>query len=136
MNKVIENVNSNMNNNIFIIVKGLVISIITTLISIFILACVLSFSDFSESNVPIAIIAITSIAILISTSISTIKLNKNGMINGGIIGLLYMFCLYLISSTLGTGFILNANAIIMIILGIIAGMIGGIVGVNIKIKKN
>lgn len=54
------------------------------------------------------------------------------MINGGIIGFLYMISLYLLSSTLGTGFSLNTNAIIMMILGIIAGMIGGIVGVNIR----
>ena len=62
----------------------------------------------------------------------TIKIKKNGIVYGGIIGIIYIIGLYIISSIVTTGFSLNMYSIIMIILSILAGMIGGIVGVNIK----
>ena len=58
------------------------------------------------------------------------SINKNGMMNGAIIGGTYVILLYLISSLLNTGFALNIYTIIMIISGIISGIIGGILGVN------
>ena len=108
------------------------ISVIITLITIFLFAFIVTYTNFPETAIASVIIGITTFSILIGSSISSVKLNKNGMLNGGIIGFLYMIFLYLISSSLGTGFSLNLNAIIMMIFGIVAGMIGGIVGVNIK----
>ena len=131
INKINEN-NLNMNNNMFIILKGFILSIIITLVSIFAFACIVTYTDFSEQTVAPIMIGITAFSILIGTSFSTLKLNKNGLLNGGLIGILYMISLYLLSSTMGTGFSLNANAIIMMCVGIIAGMIGGIIGVNVK----
>jgi len=49
-----------------------------------------------------------------------------------IIGGVYIFILYLISSILSTQFSLNMYSVIMMVIGIIAGAIGGIVGVNLK----
>ena len=61
------------------------------------------------------------------------KQNKNGIINGGVIGLIYMLVIYLISSIINGGnFNLNIQSIMMIGIGLIGGMIGGIIGVNIK----
>lgn len=130
MNKVLDN--ANYNSNMFIIIKGIVISFIITLISIFILAVVLTYSDLSEELISPIIIGITAVSILIGTSISTIKLSKNGILYGGIIGLIYILFLYIISSITSVGFGVNVQSIIMIIASIIAGMIGGIVGINIK----
>lgn len=132
MYNVTENVSMNINESTKVIVKGFSISIIFTLILLFVFAIIMSFTEFSENNITPVIIGVTAISILIGTSISTLKLNKNGMIMGGVIGFTYIFTLYLISSIVGTGFSLNSNAIIMIILGILAGMMGGIIGVNIK----
>lgn len=129
MNKVSENISKNMG---MPIIKGLAISVIITLISVFIFSFIVSYTDFAESEIPKVLIGITAISILIGTSVSTLKLNKNGIINGGTIGFIYMISLYVLSSCLGTGFTLNISAIVMMLLGIIAGMIGGIVGVNIK----
>lgn len=123
MNKVIES-GIGINRTMVTIIKGFVISIIISLISIFIFAIVVSYTDFSENSVAPVMIGITALSILIGTSISTLKLNKNGIVNGGIIGLLYITTLYLISSTIGAGFGLNINAIIMMVLSIVAGMIG------------
>lgn len=60
------------------------------------------------------------------------KIKKNGIINGGVIGFIYILLIYLISSITGVGFSININSIIMIICAVLAGMVGGIIGVNIK----
>lgn len=122
-----ENIQENMYIRIF---KGLLIAFIATLIGIFIFSLILTYTNLSESTIPIVIIAISFISILIGSTISTRKISKNGMINGGIIGGIYVVLLYLISSIVSTGFVVNVYTIVMIILGIVAGLIGGILGIN------
>lgn len=119
------------NNNIVIkIAKGLMISFIVTLITIFIFSVILTYTNVSEAIVPITIIILTSVSILIGAIISMKKTSKNGLINGAIIGGTYVTLLYFASSFLNTGFSLNVYTVIMLISGIIAGIIGGIIGVN------
>lgn len=115
--------------NIF---KGIVISFILTLILLFVFSLILTYSSINENTIAPVIIVITMISILIGSSVSTTKIKKNGIVNGGIIGLVYILFIYIISSIVKTGFALNTYSVIMIILSIFAGMIGGIVGVNIK----
>lgn len=117
-------------NRMLRIAKGLTIAVIITLITILLFSIILTYSTISENIIPIAIIILTFISIFIGAIISTRNVNKNGMINGGIIGGTYMILLYFISSILNTGFSLNGYSIIMIISGIIAGLIGGIIGIN------
>ena len=117
-------------NSYFKILKGLAVSFMITLIGIFLFAILLTYTNISESTIPIVIITISSISILAGATISTRKINKNGMLNGGIIGGTYVTLLYILSSLLGTGFAFNIYTIIMIILGIVAGLIGWILGVN------
>lgn len=110
--------------------KGLLISFVATLIGILIFALLLTLTNLSENTTPVVIIAISFVSILIGTTISTRKIHKNGMINGGIVGGIYVLLLYIISSLVNTGFTLNIYTIIMMIAGIIAGLIGGILGIN------
>lgn len=118
--------------NIIKIIKGSVGGIILTLILLLIFAAVLTYTNVEESTIKPVIIVITVISILVGSSISTLKIKKNGMINGAIVGLIYILTIYLISSITGSGFALNIYSIIMIIAAIISGVIGGIIGVNIS----
>lgn len=118
------------NNTIVKLGKGLLISILVTLLAIFIFSILLAYTNISERVIPIVIIIMTFISILIGSIISMRKVSNNGMINGAIIGGTYVMLLYLISSILNTGFGLNVYTIIMVIAGIISGIIGGIIGVN------
>lgn len=110
--------------------KGLIISFIVSLISIFIFAILLAYTNISDSIIPIVIVFLTFVSILIGSIISMRKVSKNGLINGAIIGGTYVVLLYLISSILNTGFTFNIYTVIMIIAGIISGIIGGIIGIN------
>lgn len=60
------------------------------------------------------------------------NIRKNGILNGGSIGAIYIVTLYIISSLLNWKFGLNMQSIIMIVVGIIFGVLGGIIGVNKK----
>lgn len=113
------------------IIKGDIIAIIITLILLFIFAAILTYTPISESTINPVIIVISAISILIGSSISTIKIKKKGLINGFFVGLIYIVVIYIIASIIGTGFMLNIAATVMVIVSILAGMLGGIIGVNI-----
>ncbi len=132
MKNIMENANMNIqNNNIIKIFKGIIISFILTLILLFVFSLALTYTNIAESTIAPIIIIITAVSILIGSSISTIKIKKNGILNGGVIGGVYISLIYIISSLVQTGFALNTSSIIMIIFAILAGMVGGVVGVNI-----
>ena len=125
----------NVNHKNFInILKGLGIAFIITFIFLLIFAIVLTYSNVSENIINPTIIIITALSILIASSISNIKIKKNGLINGAIIGGVYIILLYLFSSIFRMEFALTIQSIIMIITGIVFGFLGGIIGVNISSK--
>ena len=120
--------------NIFRILKGSIFAIILSLILLLIYAMLLTYTELSESTMVPVIITITGISILIGSTISTIKIRKNGLLNGSLVGLIYVITLYLASSICLTGFLLTLNSFIMLIVGVVTGMIGGIIGVNLNKK--
>ena len=119
------------NKNIVRIAKGSILAIIISLILLFIYANLLTYTNISESTMTPVVLTISGISILIGSSISSLKIKKQGMINGALVGLIYMIFIYLLSSIIFTGFGVDTKSIIMMIVGTVAGMIGGIIGVNI-----
>ncbi len=120
-------------NNFTRIIKGSIISVALTLILLFIYSIFLTYTKLNENTIPLFVIGITAISIFIGSLISSIHIKKNGIINGTMVGLIYIIAIYLISSTISKDFSLNMYSTIMIISSIIAGALGGIIGVN---KKN
>lgn len=133
LNKVsmIEN-GSDISNNIVRVIKGSIFAILISLLFLVIYACVLAYTNISETTMVPVVIVITGISILIGSSISALKIKKQGMLNGALVGLIYMIVLYMLSSVMFTGFSLDLKSICMIATGILTGMIGGIIGVNLK----
>lgn len=121
-----------MNNYIIRMSTGIAISVVLTLVLLFVFSIILAYTNTSEATIVPVIIGITGVSILSGSSIATSKIKKKGIINGMIIGGIYIFILYIISSILSAHFSLNMYSIMMMIIGIIAGAIGGIVGVNIR----
>ena len=120
------------NKSIKSIAKSIVIALLLTLILLFIFSLIITYTNIQEQVIAPVIIVITAISILIGSSIAGIKIKKNGLLNGVIVGIGYILILYLISSMLNWHFELNINSIIMIAVAIIFGLIGGMIGVNIK----
>ena len=114
------------------IIKGVGISIISTIICLTIFAILLVYTNMSESLIQPVIFGVTAISILMGSCIANRKMSKNGILNGCIIGFIYVFLIYMISSIINNmEFSVNFGSTIMFILGIIGGSIGGIIGVNI-----
>lgn len=117
-------IESEFTKNLIRILKGSITAIIFTLILLFIFAILLTFTPLQENIINPVIIVISAISILVGSSISTIKIKKNGLLNGSLVGFIYILTIYLISSITCVGFAFNIYSIIMIIASIIAGMIG------------
>lgn len=127
-----ENIQIKENNNITNIIKGVGISLITTIILLIIFSIILTYTNIKENTINPVIMIITAISILIGSTIGNNKIKKNGLLNGGLIGGIYILTIYLISSILNWKFSLNVQSIIMITIGMIFGILGGIIGVNKK----
>lgn len=117
------------------IVKGVITAIIFSIIALIIFSIILTNTELAESTINPIIMAITAISIFIGSIISVSKIEKKGIINGALVGLIYILFMYLLSSIINSNFSFNLNSVILIILATIAGMIGGIIGVNLKSKK-
>ena len=114
------------------IIKGVIISIIFTLIFLFVFSIILTYTNISESFIAPVIVVVTAISIFIGSSIGNIKMKKNGLINGALIGGIYLTSIYLLSGIINQEFSLSLASLIIIISGMICGICGGIIGVNKK----
>ena len=110
--------------------KEVIISMILSILLIFMLSIVISKTSLSENIVIPASIGIVSISLMIGSYRIAKNKKEKGILNGVILGIIYMLILYLISSIINFNFTLSMNSLIMIIIGIIGGAIGGILGVN------
>ena len=127
-----ENLKINENKTIKNIMKGTGIALITTVLLLLIFSIILTYTNIDEKVINPVIMIVTAISILLGSSLGNIKIKKNGLINGGIIGAIYIVTIYLISSILNWKFSLNIQSIFMIIIAIVFGILGGILGVNRK----
>ena len=127
-----ENMQINENKTIKNIMKGTGIALITTVLLLLIFSIILTYTNIDEKVINPVIMIVTAISILLGSSLGNIKIKKNGLINGGTIGAIYIVTIYLISSILNWKFLLNIQSIFMIIIAIVFGILGGILGVNRK----
>ena len=58
------------------------------------------------------------------------KIKKNGLLNGALIGGIYLIGIYLLSGIINHNFSVTIQSLIIIVAGMICGMFGGIIGVN------
>ena len=59
-------------------------------------------------------------------------MKRNGMLNGALVGGIYLLSIYLLSGLINQNFLLTTQSIIIIVAGMVCGMFGGIIGVNKK----
>ena len=113
-----------------IIFKNVVLAYIITLVLFVLYSFVLTFTSVPESSIPLFTFVTGMISVFIGSSMAVIKIKEKGMVNGALVGLIYILILYLLSSIFSTGFGVNGYAFSMILFNVIIGMIGGIIGVN------
>lgn len=126
---------SEMKKKVIAILKGCLFAMVFSIILLTIYALLLANTTISENTIMPVVLTITGISILMGGTISSRKMKKNGLIYGGIVGLVYVLTLYLASSISIVGFSLSANSFIMLAVGVITGIIGGIIGVNLAVRR-
>ena len=126
--------NDGFKTNIIRIVKGSLLAIIVSVIFLIIFAVLLTYTNLSENSITPVVLAIVGLSILMGSYLSTKKIQQNGILNGAIVGIIYMLILYIVSSVIFMDFSFSASSLIMIGCGMIAGIIGGIIGVNTNKK--
>ena len=103
------------------IIRELILSILLSLILIFILSILLFKTSISEEIIKPATMGIVIISLMIGAfRISKAKKQK-GILYGSLLGIIYMFILYLVSSFANFEFYLGID-----------GAVGGIIGVNFQ----
>lgn len=126
------NENNKIESNSIKIVKGSVLAITISIILLLIFAATLTYTNINEQVIPTVIVIITAVSILIGSQITASHIQKNGILNGVAVGLIYVMSLYLISSIISQNFSLNNYSIILIATSVMIGGLGGIIGVNRK----
>ena len=120
------------NNMLLKIIKGVGISVIFTIMCLTIFSVLLTYTNLSESLIQPVVISVTGISILVGIFFATRKMNKNGIIKGIAVGLMYILLIYVISSVVNGGnFALTIGSLVMIFISVLCGAIGGIIGINI-----
>jgi len=113
------------------VVKGSIVAVLISLVSLFIYAIVLANTEVQESTMPSVIIVVTAISLLAGAMIATRKMDSKGMITGIGIGFIYMVGMYILSSIALTHLEMNTATVVMIAIGMLFAAIGGIIGVNL-----
>lgn len=113
-------------------IKGIIISYLITIPTFIIFAFILTYTNFPERFIPAAVTITTIISVLIAGSTATKNVKSKGWMNGGVVGLVYMFILYLFSSIIFKNFSIDRQVVTILIIGLITGAIGGIIGINLK----
>lgn len=132
IDKLIKEKNDTESKNIVKIIKGSTVAIIITLLGLLIYSVILASTEIGENTINYVVIGISVLSILIGSIISVSKIAKKGMLNGAIVGGVYIVIIYLLSSIINLNFDINSNSIILIAFSMVAGMLGGVIGVNIK----
>lgn len=113
-----------------VFLREYIISILLTILLIFILSIIISTTDISENIIKPTIITISSISTMIGGFRVSKTRKQKGIINGSILGIIYIITLYILSSLINLEFTITISTMIMMLLGILGGAVGGIIGVN------
>ena len=111
------------------LIKGTMIALAISFISLFLYAIVLANTEVQENTMPTVIIIVTAISLLAGSMIATRKMTSKGIITGACIGLIYMGSMYVLSSVMLTELTFGSATILMLATGMLFAAIGGIIGV-------
>lgn len=120
--------------SIFNVIKGVLFSLIISVVLILILAVIAKYTDISDKAISAVNQVIKVIALLFGILIG-VKNQKGGFIVGAIIGLLYTLLSFAIFSAISGELTFDKVTVFDFLIGIAVGAISGILTVNLKSLK-
>lgn len=114
------------------IIKGLGYSYVLTLVTLLIYNAFLTFTSLSGDTIPVASSVITTLSSAIGGFYASKKIKEKGLLNGFLVGFIYISCLVLILYLAKDSFVFEIDMMYKVILVSLSGAIGGVLGVNFK----
>lgn len=114
------------------LLKGVIIALCVSLVSILVFAFLLKFTNISESIITPINQIIKGVSIFFGTFLGLKKEKKMGLISGLLIGMIYTLLAFIVFSALNGSFVFSRTLITDFCFGGIIGAICGIICVNIK----
>lgn len=118
----------------FEIFKGVIFSLIISVLTVIIFAIIVKFANLSSKTVEIVNIALKIISILTGTFLA-VGSGRQGLFKGGIIGLLFVLVSYLVFSLINGSFSVNPLTAFDVIFCLVAGLLSGVFAVNVRKGK-
>ena len=109
--------------NVKRIIKGSLISIAITIVLLILYSVALTYTNISESTIPMVTLIITGVSILIGSQIAATRIRKNGLVNGMGIGAVYILTIYLLSSIIAGNFAMSLFSTLMIVISVATGAV-------------
>lgn len=119
-------------NRIYYLFKGLLLSLIITIVLLMVFSLLLTFTSLREAKLPLLNNIAMIISIVVGSIYVAIKIKENGWLNGGILGLVYFIIILLFNLLFLKSFDSKLIMTTKLLLSTIIGFIGGIIGINIS----
>lgn len=119
----------------FEIFKGVVFSLIISVLAVIIFAVIVKFANLSAKTVEGVNVALKILSIFGGTLLA-IGSGRQGLFKGGVIGLLFVLASYLVFSLVNGSFSVNPLTAFDVIFSLIAGLLSGVFAVNVRKGKD
>jgi len=115
--------------------RGVLTSIIVTLILLVLCAAVFTYTDLEIRHSSLTVKIIFYLGALMSGLFSSLGIRNNGWIAGILGGLIYSLGIFILGALVTENFSFNLWLLTKVFTSIILGSVGGIIGINVKIKR-
>ena len=114
------------------IFRGIITAAAITVVSMLVCALVMTLATLNENAVFIAMQITSLAAVFVGSLAAASRINKNGMINGIAVGIIYALLMLFTGFMTTPDYAPTAKTLLTFCICITSGALGGILGVNIK----
>ncbi|TCO79849.1 TIGR04086 family membrane protein [Marinisporobacter balticus] len=130
--KAKNNIETGRGSVVGVYVKAILFACIVALFILIIVALLITYTNISESIIPIVVSITMVISSLTCGMVTGSKMKKKGWFNGALVGLIYVMLIIFMSWVLIADFTIGRTVLVKSIIGIVSGGVGGMIGVNLK----
>ncbi len=114
------------------ILKGIVFSLIATIVLVVLLAVVSYFTDIPDNIISALLFVVSVVSVLIGGLLVAKSSSQRGLLHGALLGIGYFIIILSASFIMKKQFDVSMHMITMFLADIAGGMLGGILGINSK----
>ena len=121
--------------DIVFLCKNTLLCFLATGILLLIGAVFMTYLSVAEGTVDLLVTILTTLCVLFGGYRSAGHMGRQGLVQGGIFGAVYMIVLTLAGMIVRGSWLMSQTAWLSVLIGILCGAIGGMLGVNTKSRR-